>query len=255
MQNPRRDYRFSLHEEFFLKFIDPTKTQGLEIGAFDIPFVEPGKGNCDYADFRTCDELKALALKFDNIDKNYIVRPSYDLRNGYDQIRKEYDWICASHVMEHVPDLLGWLKILQAKLKPNGILFLVVPDKQYTFDFHRSETRFSDVMYYHRNGITKPAYRQVFDHIYYASTVPSPAEIWNGVSIPPPAKNLTEALSEAERSLSEYVDVHCSVHTPVTFSKLAFEMFEADVVKLQLHALRPTQYGQMDFSAMIRKVL
>lgn len=129
MPNKRRDYRFSLHHEYFLKFVDPVSTRGLEIGAFDIPFVEPGEGSCDFADFRSYEELLELAKRFDSIDPNYIVRPQFDLRAGYQQIQGLYDWICASHVIEHVPDVIGWLQILSSKLKPNGVLFLVIPEE------------------------------------------------------------------------------------------------------------------------------
>jgi hypothetical protein len=255
MSNPRRDYRFSLHREYLHKFVDPTSSHGLEIGAFDTPFVELTEGRCDYADFRTYEELKLLAKHFPNIQEKYIVKPDFDLRDGYDAIESEYDWIVASHVIEHVPDLIGWIKVVSSKLKPSGLLFLVIPDRTYTFDAHRRETTFSDALSLHIQGITKPTYRQVFDHFYYTCDVPPAPDIWHNAHVlPPPTRNFETACVAAQRSLTEYVDVHCSVFTPDSFSKLAFEMYECNMIDLQLHAMRPTQYGQMDFGAMMRKI-
>src|SRR6185436_9508930 len=45
-----------------------------------------------------------------------------------------YDWVVASHVVEHVPDLIGWLADLAELTADGAALVLVVPDRRYTFD-------------------------------------------------------------------------------------------------------------------------
>lgn len=110
-------------------------------------------------------------------------------------------------------------------------------------------------MIYHKHlGVSKPSYKQVFDHNYLVSTVPPPAEMWLSPNIPPPEKNMLRALGAAEKAEVDYIDVHCSVFTPESFAKIMDELFRANIIKIQLHALRSTQYGQMDFAAMMRKV-
>ena len=48
--------------------------------------------------------------------------------------RHRFDWIVASHVIEHVPDLLAFLIDCEALLKPGGSLVLALPDKRCFFD-------------------------------------------------------------------------------------------------------------------------
>lgn len=49
-------------------------------------------------------------------------------------------WVIASHVVEHVPDVIGWLSDIAEVLLNDGRLVLVVPDMRYTFDIHRHQT-------------------------------------------------------------------------------------------------------------------
>lgn len=252
MSNPRRDYRFFLHRDHFLRFVDPSKTRGLEIGAYDLPLVQRGEGFCDFADFNTADELKEFARSMPGHSADFVEDVKYNLRNGYDDIKPGYDWIAALHVGEHVPDLFGWLQTLQSKLKPSGIIFLVLPDKRYTYDFHRSETRFSELVDAHQRKLATPSFRHVFDHHYYTFDMIDPGIFWSGGPVPLPNKGYAGALELAERSLSEYVDAHCSVFTPTSFVELINDATSVGLISLTLQEVRSTQYGQMDFSAVLR---
>lgn len=48
-----------------------------------------------------------------------------------------FDWILASHVIEHTPDLIGFLNDCQRVLKNDGVLVLAIPDKRFCFDRFR----------------------------------------------------------------------------------------------------------------------
>ena len=48
-----------------------------------------------------------------------------------------YDFFIASHVIEHFPDLLGFLRNVENLLRVGGVLSLVIPDKRYCFDFFK----------------------------------------------------------------------------------------------------------------------
>lgn len=48
-----------------------------------------------------------------------------------------FDWIIASHVIEHVPDLVGFLRECERLLNAGGTLSLAIPDKRYCFDHLR----------------------------------------------------------------------------------------------------------------------
>ncbi len=253
MKNPRHDYRFNLHLDHFLRSID-SKAPGLEIGPFDLPMVTPNEGNCVYADYRSTAELKELASKLAGHNPDFVVPIEYELKNGYGVISKKFDWIAAAHTIEHIPDPIGWLNILADKLLPEGKIFLVVPDKRYTFDHARQVTQLSWLLEQYRLRITKPSYQQVFDHIYTTSTMFDPGLIWRGDIPPAPTRNFAEATSEAVRSLTEHVDVHCSVFTPESFSIAMTELSSSGIIPLAIMEMRTTQYNQMDFSVVLKRL-
>ena len=64
------------------------------------------------------------------------------------------DYIASSHLFEHLPNpiltLLEWYKIL----KPGGIIFMIVPDRRFTFDHHRERTSLSHIIEDFEKGIT-----------------------------------------------------------------------------------------------------
>ena len=49
-----------------------------------------------------------------------------------------YQHVVASHVIEHVPDMVGWLRDVAQVLTWDGALLLAVPDRRYCFDVHRT---------------------------------------------------------------------------------------------------------------------
>ena len=50
------------------------------------------------------------------------------------------DYLCSSHVIEHLPDPLSALHEWHRALRPGGLLYLVAPDKRFTFDEPRPTT-------------------------------------------------------------------------------------------------------------------
>ena len=61
-------------------------------------------------------------------------------------VSKHYDWIIASHIIEHTPDLIGFLNDCDLILKDDGMLSLVVPDKRCMFDYFRPITGISKII-------------------------------------------------------------------------------------------------------------
>ncbi|MEM6433939.1 MAG: methyltransferase domain-containing protein [Cyanobacteria bacterium P01_D01_bin.115] len=57
-----------------------------------------------------------------------------------------YDWIIASHVIEHAPDLISFINSCDEVLKADGVLSLVIPDKRYCFDHYRPITGLAKII-------------------------------------------------------------------------------------------------------------
>ncbi len=254
MTNPRRDYRFYLHREHFLRHVSPNNAKGLEIGAFDLPLIEPGEGNCEFADYRSSAELKELAASLERHQPDYIAPVQYDLRQGYDVITERYNWIAAAHVIEHIPDVIGWLKSLESRLYDGGIVFLIIPDKRFTFDCYRRKTTVTDMVDAHRMRLTRPSFAQVFDHRFNATESVSAGDTWAGIMPKTPLYDYAFALEVASRAEIEYVDTHCSVFTPESFSRIFAQLEKAGIIPFRLGEVRSTQRNQVDFSAVLHRL-
>ncbi|VFU07813.1 methyltransferase domain-containing protein [Methylocella tundrae] len=253
-KNPRRDGRFHHHRSHFLYHVDPLTTHGLEIGAFDLPLVEPMEGRCDFADWNTAQYLRDIAKPDTGHNPDFVVPINYNLLEGYDQVPDGYDWVAAAHVIEHVPDIIGWLKQIATKLKPGGILFLIIPDKRYIFDIYRQESTFTDALVAHKSAFKHPSFAQVFDHFYYHAPGLVARDVWIGNSLPGPMLNFANAFSIAEKAELAYeVDAHCWVLTPDSFSALTQSLSNSQMINLRPLDLHPTVFGGLDFSVVLQK--
>jgi hypothetical protein len=131
-----------------------------------------------------------------------------------------YGWIIASHVIEHVPDLVTFLQQCEALLAPDGVLSLAVPDKRYCFDHFQPISTTGEVLDAYRERRTRPTPGQVFNSISTEVSL-GPHICWGGAT--QGEFVLRHADDEAvhgwqEASNSEaYIDVHCWKFTPAGF--------------------------------------
>lgn len=76
------------------------------------------------------------------------------------------DYLCASHVIEHLPNptygMLEWHRVL----RPGGLLYLVIPDKRFTFDVARATTSAEHLITEFRAGVTEPTPDHVHDFVF-----------------------------------------------------------------------------------------
>lgn len=121
------------------------KSDILEIGASVSPIYPKSEGyNTEIADYLDEIQLRekypSKAEKIEKVD--YICSRHYS-----DTIRKYkfYDIIAASHVIEHVADLIEFLNDCSKLLKDNGKVKFIIPDKRYEFDYFKEETSIRNV--------------------------------------------------------------------------------------------------------------
>ena len=123
---------------------------GVEIGASHNPIASKKAGyNVHTIDHATKAELqekyKNDSVNLDKIeDVDFVwTGQKYAELTGKPEF---YDWIIASHVIEHVPDLIGFINDCDEILNENGVISLVVPDVRYCFDYFRPMSGLSKVL-------------------------------------------------------------------------------------------------------------
>jgi len=118
---------------------------GLDIGALHRPMVKHSGMKVVYVDRLPAAELKKHSpelSEFPLVEADIISDAQY--LPGIDS--GKYDFVIASHLIEHMSCTLGALEAWFRVLKVGGLLYLVVPDKRYIFDKKRSLTTFEHIL-------------------------------------------------------------------------------------------------------------
>jgi SAM-dependent methyltransferase len=214
---------------------------GLEIGPSYNPLVPKSSGRrIETLDHAPAAELRERYRTAPNVDITRIEEVDYisDGRPLAEIINKRdyYDYIVASHVIEHTPDMLGFLKDCDALLKPDGVLVLAVPDKRRCFDVLQPLTSTGMVLQAHLERRTRHTPGQIFDFIAY-NALREGASGWTFRADGPLtfAHDLDFARYGFERALSSptYVDAHAWRFTPSSFRLILNDLFEAGHLRLR----------------------
>ena len=229
--------------EKLLHCIDVANQVGAEIGPLDRPVVTRQMGRVHYVDH---DTTEALRIKYadpaNHVNTSKIVDVDYvwGEKSLADLLQAEapIDYVIASHVIEHVPDFIGWLNEVKTILKPGGVLSLAIPNKRRCFDYHRQLTKTADVIEAYLRSSKTPSPRQIFDHLSSAVTFRGNIA-WDGtvdMTQLVHCHSNTEAWVTAKSSFStgDYYDVHCWVFTPDSFFKLLSELTSLDLMKFEV---------------------
>lgn len=166
------------------------------------------------------------------------------------------DFLLASHVVEHVPDMITWFREIHSVLKPDGSVRLAVPDKRYSFDILRRTSTIEDVAdgFVRRRRV--PSGNRVLDFTLNMVNVDcgkawsnqiNPNELVHGYTV---AQSL--ALAEDAENNGTYHDVHCWVFTPSTFADLCCELSAAGLLQFECDLIVPTVRNEFEFFVWMR---
>jgi hypothetical protein len=164
----------------------------------------------------------------------------------------------ASHVAEHVPDLITWLDEVRGVLKPDGQLRLALPDCRFSFDVLRDETRFVDVLTNWVLRARRPQVHNVLDfRLHYAPDMDGLGwyEGRFDTDCLKPAHSFEVAISSAESARDrpdQYFDVHCWVFQPRSFAQLMAELADHNLLQLACASLGDTAPPLFEFYVFMR---
>lgn len=112
---------------------------GIEIGALHNPMPTPPVARVKYVDRMPAEGLRAQYPELKDLP---LVNPDIvDDGEILSTVAAEsQDFVIAGHFLEHCQNPVAALQTFIRVLPPDGILFLVIPDKLYTFDKDRPST-------------------------------------------------------------------------------------------------------------------
>jgi hypothetical protein len=217
---------------------------GLEVGPSHNPVAPKRNGfNVHIVDYLGQEGLREkyaghvhLGVNLDNIEAVDFIWSGQSLP---ELIGREacYDWIIASHVIEHIPDLVSFLQQCQALLTPSGRLSLIVPDMRYCFDHFNRLSTTGDFLDSFDQKRTRPSAGQVFDFAASASRRGGATAWAKGTEGDFDLIHSTDQACDQwrqARTASHYIDVHCWRFTPDSFRLILADLHRLGLTELSI---------------------
>jgi SAM-dependent methyltransferase len=215
--------------------------RGLEIGPGYNPLLPKAEGfRVETADYTDAGGLRAKYQGNPHVDVRRIEAVDHvlDGRRTLAEVGEPgtFDYVVASHVVEHTPDMLGFLKSCEALLAPSGMLLLAVPDKRHCFDVLQPLTSTGAVLQAHVDRRTRPTPGAVFDDVAY-NAVRGDAIGWAPEDAHPlrffaPLHAAADAYDSARR-VPEYRDVHVWRFVPSSFRLIVRDLQAIGEIRLR----------------------
>ena len=256
MVDPRREFLFQLNNVRELK--------GLEIGPLSRPLMTKedvrADGEIFYLDHLSTENLRKKYADEESINIKDIVMVDYVCHDG-DIVKavdeRKFDYIVASHIIEHAPNFLGFLSAMYNSLKPGGNCVLIIPDKRFTFDLPRPITTFGAVLENFLSDVSSPSISAVYDHSAMAINADG-HNLWNGILNAEDTRLLAsekiawEAANKVHNE-SRYYDVHVNIFTPESFFSILKKSINHEIIFFKIDEFLDTQAGQIEFMVRLKK--
>ncbi len=242
-------------EQKLLHAVDKS-ARGVEIGPSHSPIAPKRKG------FRvtTIDTLSKEGLldKYKNhgVDLENIEEVDFVWRGErYPELlgeRNSFEWILASHVIEHTPDIIAFFNDCEELLTDSGVLSLAVPDKRYCFDHFRPISGLARVLDSHHSKLTSHTAGSIVEYMLNAVSLGGQIA-WSSSQVGE-FKFLCDIPSviahlKLEPEARHGMDVHAWCFTPASFRLLVHDLNLLGLSTLQAFQSFPTE-GHEFFMAL-----
>lgn len=165
------------------------------------------------------------------------------------------DAIIASHVLEHIPDLIGFLESAGRLVAPDGFLSIALPDRRYCFDCLKPWTTTGDLLDARHRGSRRHSLKTAFNHMAYSAVVDGQLA-WGPRPVTTPV--LLDPFQAAARTLDSfrneqdgaYADYHAWQFTPAGFRLAVLELGELRLSNWRVETLEGPE--NFEFFAVLR---
>jgi len=208
--------------------------EGIEVGALHSPLRVPDRTNVRYVDRLSVDDLRkqypdlanSPLVEIDIIDNGELLSTIDDA---------SVDFIIANHMIEHCQNPIKTIENHLRVLKTDGILYMAVPDKRFTFDCDRPVTTIDHVVQEYHHGAEPSKIAHFTEWAKLVNKVPE---------------------DKIEQHVQHLVEIDYSIHfhvwTQVDFMELLLYCKQKLLFNFEIELL---QQNGMEFIVILRKIV
>ncbi|MDR3534603.1 MAG: methyltransferase domain-containing protein [Rhodopila sp.] len=168
----------------------------------------------------------------------------------------QVDLIIASHVLEHIPDLIGFFQSATRLVRPDGALSVALPDRRYCFDCLKPWTTTGDLLDAHHRDMNRHSLKTAFNHMAYSATIDGqlawgPRPVGKPVLMDPFAAAVDTAALFRDQPDGPYRDYHAWQFTPAGFQLVMLELAALGVSDWRVERLDGPE--NFEFFAVLRR--
>jgi Methyltransferase domain len=153
----------------------------------------------------------------------------------------KFDWAVSSHVMEHVPNPIGWLTQVFEVLNEGATFSLLLPHKLFCYDKFRNTTDAANLIDAWIRSQEIPGPHQLFDFLSRSIEMSGPDAAATLAA--------TNRFEDAKRHYSDadaldfvihswttgnYIDAHCSAFTPESFVQTFNQIKDLKILNIEI---------------------
>ncbi len=237
----------------------PKGSKVLEIGPFYCPLIEKHTGyDIKYFDVLDTEQLHVRAVEWGASTEKIpskidFVSPTGDLTI----IDEKFDYVISSHNIEHHPDLIKHLKIVENLLVDGGKFIAIVPDRRFTYDHFFISSSITDIIDAHINKVTKHSLKNIIEHKLLHAHNGLTHHYAGKHGVQPKLADLKDKLDnviDEYLNSEKYIDVHAWTFTPRSFKDNIDTLHKLGYINLELKVLTMPIYKRtFEFGAVLEK--
>jgi hypothetical protein len=170
--------------------------------------------------------------QIEDVDFVWRGEPLHEVVGGSDR----YDWIIASHVIEHLPNPVSFFDGCREVLRPEGVVSLVIPDKRYCFDHFRPLSTSGEILDAFEQRRVRPTPGSVFDSVANCVTLEGQTS-WSANDPEGDFRNVytfETARNAWDRAKRGHEDAHIWRFTPASFRLILQDLRSLGLLRLDL---------------------
>jgi len=158
--------------------------------------------------------------------------------------KKFYDWIIASHLIEHTPDLIGFLINCDEVMRDDAIISLAIPDKRYCFDHFRPITGISKIIdsYFQKNRVHTPGAlaESLLNSVSKAGSTAWGSKHRGEYAFLNSLDYVREIINKSVENGNKYIDNHSWCFTPHSFRLIVHDLYSLGLIPFKEVSFIPT---------------